>query len=235
MSAAEFSALLLLFAAATFTPGPNTTLSTALAANRGLRGALHFICAVPAGWVLLLLLCGAGLGALVMAAPWLRWGILAVGVGYMLWLAARLARSGTLGQADARQLDVSFVEGVGLQFLNVKVWLLALTVVAGWVLGHPDWLARLGWTGLLMVGFGFASNFTYALVGALLRGWLAQGRRLLWFNRAMAAALVATSAWMVWSAATAPQREVGALHAPLTTPTTIAVSADGASAEGQAA
>ena len=200
MSAAEFSALLLLFAAATFTPGPNTTLSTALAANRGLRGALHFICAVPAGWVLLLLLCGAGLGALVLAAPMLRWGILAAGVAYMLWLAARLARSGTLGQADARQLDVSFVEGVGLQFLNVKVWLLALTVVAGWVLGHPDWLARLGWTGLLMVGFGFASNFTYALVGALLRGWLAQGRRLLWFNRAMALALVATAGWMAWSA-----------------------------------
>jgi len=200
MTASEFSALLVLATATSFTPGPNTTLSTALAANRGLRGALHFICAVPAGWVLLLLLCGLGLGALVLAVPVLRWAILAAGVAYMLWLAARLARSGTLGQADARQLDVSFVEGVGLQFLNVKVWLLALTVVAGWVQGHPDWLARLGWTGLLMVGFGFASNFTYALVGALLRGWLAQGRRLLWFNRALALALVATAGWMAWSA-----------------------------------
>jgi threonine/homoserine/homoserine lactone efflux protein len=80
MSTAEFSALLLLFAAATFTPGPNTTLATALAANRGLRGTLHFICAVAAGWIMLLLLCGAGLGALVLAAPWLRWGILVVGV-----------------------------------------------------------------------------------------------------------------------------------------------------------
>ena len=199
MSAAELSALTLLFAAATFTPGPNTTLSTALAANRGLRGTLHFICAVPVGWALLLL-CGLGLGALVLAAPLLRWAILFMGVVYMLWLAARLARSGTLGQADARQLDVSFVEGVGLQFLNVKVWLLSLTAVAGWVAGHPDWLARLGWTGLLTVGFGFASNFTYALVGALLRGWLAQGRRLLGFNRVMAGALVLTAAWMAWSA-----------------------------------
>ena len=200
MNAAEFSALLLLFAAATFTPGPNTTLATALAANRGLRGSLHFICAVPAGWVVLLLLCGVGLGTLVLALPALRWGILGLGLAYMLWLAARLARSGTLGQADARQLDVSFVEGVGLQFLNVKVWLLALTAVAGWVVGHPDWLARLGWTLLLMVVFGFSSNFTYALVGSLLRGWLAQGRRLLWFNRLMALALVLTAAWMAWSA-----------------------------------
>ena len=56
----------------------------------------------------------------------------------------------------------------------------------------------------VMLFFGFASNFTYALIGSLLRGWLAQGQRLLWFNRVMAAALVATSAWMVWSALAAP-------------------------------
>ena len=39
MTAAELSALLVLATATSFTPGPNTTLSTALAANRGLRGA----------------------------------------------------------------------------------------------------------------------------------------------------------------------------------------------------
>ena len=77
MTAAEFSALLLLATASTFTPGPNTTLSTAIAANRGLRGALRFVCAVPAGWALLLGLCGVGLGALVMALPLLA----EVGVG----------------------------------------------------------------------------------------------------------------------------------------------------------
>ncbi len=201
MTPAEFGALLLLFAAATFTPGPNTTLSTALAANRGLRGALHFVCAVPAGWAVLLLLCGAGLGGLVEAMPALRWGILLAGVVYMLWLAARLARSGTLGQADARRLNLSFAEGVGLQFVNVKVWLLMLTAVAGWVAGRPDWLARLGWMLVLTVAFGFASNFSWALVGSLLRGWLGRERRLLWFNRTMALALALSAAWMVWAAA----------------------------------
>jgi hypothetical protein len=33
-------------------------------------------------------------------------------------------------------------------------------------------------------------------VGHALRGWLAHGARLLWFNRALAAVLVATAAWM---------------------------------------
>lgn len=207
MSPAEFGALFLLFAAATFTPGPNTTLATALAANRGLRGSLHFVCAVPVGWVVLLLLCGVGLGTLVVAVPLLYWGILLVGVLYMLWLAARLARSGRLAEADSAQLDVSFFEGVWLQFLNVKVWFLVLAVVAGWVAGQPDWPVRLGWTLALMVIFGFSSNFTYALAGSLLRSWLAQGQRLLWFNRLMALALVLTALWMLGSATQAGPRD----------------------------
>ena len=193
----ELTALLLLATAMSFSPGPNTTLSTALAANRGLPAALHFVLAVPVGWSLLLLLCAAGLGAVVMALPPLRWAIKAVGIGYLLWLALRLARAGQLAQADARQLDVRFWQGVALQFVNIKAWLLALTIVAGWVLGRSDSLQRLAVVLPVMVFFAFSSNLTYAAVGALLRQWLAQGRRLLWFNRAMALVLVATAAWLV--------------------------------------
>ena len=202
MTAAEFSALLVLATASSFTPGPNTTLSTAIAANRGLRGAMRFVCAVPTGWAGLFVLCALGVGALVMAVPVLRWGILAVGVGYMLWLAWRLAGSRTLSQADERRLQVSFAEGVGLQFLNIKAWMLALSIVAGWLAGRPDWLARFGLVLPVMVAYAFFSNLLYAAIGSLLRGWLAHGRRLLWFNRVMALALVATAAWMLWSAST---------------------------------
>lgn len=44
-----FTALLVLATAMSFTPGPHTTLSTALAANHGLRRAMPFVCAVPVG------------------------------------------------------------------------------------------------------------------------------------------------------------------------------------------
>jgi threonine/homoserine/homoserine lactone efflux protein len=48
-----------------------------------------------------------------------------------------------------------------------------------------------------MVAFAFSSNFVYALLGSLLRQWLSQGARLLWFNRALALVLVATAVWML--------------------------------------
>lgn len=200
MPLSEFTALLLVATAASFTPGPNTTLSTAIAANRGLRGAMRFVCAVPVGWGLLFLACAMGVGALIVAVPALRWAVLGLGTAYMLWLAARLARSGTLAQADGARLDITFWQGVLLQFLNIKAWMLALAVVAGWIAGRPDAPTRLTLVLPVMVVFGFVSNLTYALVGSLLRDWLAQGRRLLGFNRLMAAALVLTAGWMAWSA-----------------------------------
>ena len=196
MNTAEFSALLLLTTAASFTPGPNTTLSTALAANFGFRRSLRFVFAVPVGWGALFSLCAAGVGSLVVAAPALRYGIQGVGVGYLLWLAFKLAQSRSLAQADASRLSVTFWRGVMMQFLNIKAWMLALTVVAGWLAGRPDALARFAITLPLMLVFGLASNLAYALVGSLLREWLAQGGRLLWFNRGMAAILAATAAWM---------------------------------------
>lgn len=197
MPLVEFTALLVLATAMSFTPGPNTTLSTALAANRGLPAAMRFVVAVPVGWSALLLVCAAGLGAVVMAVPALRWAIKAVGIGYLLWLALRLARSARLSEADAARLSVGFWEGAALQFVNIKAWLLALTIVAGWIVGREDHLQRLAIVVPVMVAFAFTSNLTYAAMGALLRHWLAHGRRLLWFNRAMAAVLVATALWMV--------------------------------------
>ncbi len=202
MTAAELSALLVLATATSFTPGPNTTLSTALAANRGLRGALHFVLAVPVGWGLLFTLSAVGLGSLVMAMPPLRWAIVLGGVGYLLWLARRLWGSGQLSQADHSRMDVTFVQGVLLQFLNIKAWMLALSIVAGWVAGKPDATSRYLQTLPLMLFFAFSSNFTYALAGSMLRHWLAQGTRLLAFNRIMALVLTATAGWIAWNMST---------------------------------
>ena len=192
--------MLLLATLTSFTPGPNTTLSTALAANLGLRHALRFVVAVPVGWGLLVCVCAAGVGSLVMAWPVLRLAIQSVGVGYLLWLAYKLANTRHLASADSAGLQVGFIQGVLLQFLNIKAWMLALTVVASWMAGRDDALQRFAVILPLMLAFGLASNLTYALVGSLLRDWLSgpdhSHQRLRFFNRSMAAILVATALWM---------------------------------------
>jgi threonine/homoserine/homoserine lactone efflux protein len=204
MSEQEFIALLTLATAMSFTPGPNTTLAAALGANLGLRRTLFFVAAVPTGWTLMMLGCGLGLGALLMAAPGLRLVVKAVGIAYLLWLAWQLAGSGRLAEADTARLSVGFWQGVALQFVNIKAWMLALALAAGWVASAAGQVApnpgeRLAIVCAVMAVFALASNLAYAALGAVLRGWLADGVRLLWFNRVMALALLATALWMVWA------------------------------------
>jgi threonine/homoserine/homoserine lactone efflux protein len=85
MTAEEFATLLTFATAMSFTPGPNTMLATALAANFGMRRSWRFIVAVPAGWTLMMVACGLGLGALVLARSAAQRQ--AVGVAYLVWLA----------------------------------------------------------------------------------------------------------------------------------------------------
>ena len=216
MNAAELGALLIFATAVSFTPGPNTTLSAALAANRGMRAALRFVCAVPVGWGLMFTASAAGLGALVVAQPLLRLAIVAGGVAYLLWLARRLWSTNALAQADSAGLSIGFLQGVGLQFLNIKAWMLALSLVAGWVAGRPDAMQRFGWVLAAMLAFAFVSNFVYAAIGSVLREWLAgpvvdgvaSARRLMVFNRMMAVALALTAVWML-AVGVAPARSPG--------------------------
>jgi threonine/homoserine/homoserine lactone efflux protein len=207
MSSEELFALIALATVGTFTPGPNTALSAAIAANHGLRRALPFVCAVPAGWGLLLVLNAAGLGVMVLGYPPLRWGLLTAGVLYLLWLAWKLANTQHLSEAVIGPV-VGFKQGVMLQFINIKAWFLALSVVSGWVIGHDDTVARLLETLPIFMFFGLTSNLTYAWIGASLRHWLRgpndTAQRLQWFNRMMALALLGTVVWMVRSALQAP-------------------------------
>ncbi len=207
MNSDELFALTALATAGTFTPGPNTTLSATLAANHGLRRALPFVCAVPVGWGILLILNATGLGLAVLGFPTLRWGLFAAGVLYLLWLAYQLASTKRLSEG-AQGPVVGFKQGVMLQFINIKAWLLALSVVSGWVIGHDDTLGRLLETLPIFMFFGLASNLAYAWMGAGLRQWLRGPNntacRLQWFNRAMATALISTGLWMARFALQAP-------------------------------
>ena len=150
----------------------------------------------------MMLACGLGMGALVLGSPALRLAIKLVGVSYMVWLAWKLSAAAKFGQADAARMDITFWSGVALQFVNIKAWMLALTLTAGWVVnaaGSPSTNPgqRLAIVCVVMAVFAFTSNFSYALMGSLLRDFLSKGRRLLWFNRLLALVLLATAAWMV--------------------------------------
>jgi threonine/homoserine/homoserine lactone efflux protein len=192
----ELIALAVFLAFGTFTPGANTAVSTMLGANYGWPRALPFIGGVALAFVAIYALCAAGAGMLVTTTPWaasvLKWG----GLAYMLWLSWRIARTAAL--QDAGQAKPLHAEhGLANCFANPKVWMLAISVVAQYAAQSASWHAL---AAALFGAFGFASNFAWALLGSGLKPWLSHSARLLWFNRAMGAALAVTALWIAFRA-----------------------------------
>lgn len=198
LTSAEWLSLLTFASAMSFTPGPNTTVSTVIGAQRGWRAALPFILGVTGGWSLLLVACVFGLGALLQAWPAAQRVLTGLGVLMMLWLAWRLAgvrQLQALSDPPAAELP-GLATGLAMQAVNIKAWLLGMTLSATWITVQSPWGWRLAAVLPVMAAFAFTSNLSYALIGAGLRRWLSQGVRLVVFNRTMAGVLAATALWV---------------------------------------
>ena len=196
----ELIALFIFSAAMSFSPGPNTMLTTAIASNEGIRKTIPFALAVPVGWLLIMLSCGLGIGAMITEMPSLRLSIKLLGCAYLIWLSYKLCGTKKLHEVNSARLNINFPKGVLLQFLNIKVWLLAITITGTWIIdaeGQPSTNPneRLALACAVVMFFAFTSNMSYALAGALFRTWLGSGNRLAIFNYFLAGLLVATAIW----------------------------------------
>jgi len=196
----ELIALFIFSAAMSFSPGPNTMLTTAIASNEGIRKTIPFALAVPVGWLLIMLSCGLGIGAMITEMPSLRLSIKLLGCAYLIWLAYKLCRTKKLHEVNSARLNINFPKGVLLQFLNIKVWLLAITITGTWIIDAEGQAStnpneRLALACAIVMFMAFTSNMTYALAGALFRTWLGSGNRLAIFNYFLAFLLFATAIW----------------------------------------
>ena len=162
--------------ASSITPGPNNLMLSASGIAFGLKRTLPHMLGVFVGFLLLLLLCAAGVGAVVAAFPAVALGLKIGGSVYLLHLAWGMR--GVFAPAGAARpaRPLTIVEAVLFQFANPKGWLMALTAASVFV---PQISPR--WLGVLVVCGVFASvNLpcigTWTLLGASLRRGLALER-----------------------------------------------------------
>lgn len=186
------------------TPGPNNMMLLASGVNFGFRRTIPHMIGISAGVALLLLAVGFGLHEVLQRWPAIFTVIKYAGVGYLLWLAWRIARSGPLGDGsgEGRGRPMSFVEAAAFQWVNPKAWVMAVGAMATYTIEANYTLTVLIVAAVFMFVCGPATG-TWTLFGVALRRWLQDPTRNRIFNIAMALLLVA-SLWPVaaeWAAA----------------------------------
>ena len=139
------------------TPGPNNILSMSTASRLGFRRSYPFNLGVWAGFSVVMLLCTLFCSTLSALVPKIEPFMLLLGAAYMLHLAWKIFRSDTVSEKeDGRG---TFVSGLLLQFVNVKIWLAGIVATQIYVLpSFQGDIPRLILFALLQAACGFAST-----------------------------------------------------------------------------
>lgn len=180
------------------TPGPNCMVALATGANFGARAAIGHALGVMIGFSLMLAAAALGVAGLIAAHPIVGTGLRWLGIAYLVWLGITLIRAGQLSDRSvARPPRVH--ESALLQLANPKAWMLVIATTGAYQgIARPVWLQQV----LITLTFCASCSLAIALwawLGASMREWLAEPRRLRWFNGLAGLSLVVTAAWTALS------------------------------------
>ncbi|MBF7141991.1 MULTISPECIES: LysE family translocator [Pseudomonas] len=177
---------------ASITPGPTNLIVLSTSARRGWRACVPIILGAGAGAALLVWIAGTGAGTALLALPYARTAMTALGLCWMLWLAWKLFTSPVApldAAASEPPRELGLVGALLLQWVNPKSWLMALAVIGVFTAdGQPL-------TPLCMAFFLVALPClgAWALLGRGAARWLSTPAHLRWMNRSLALLLVLSS------------------------------------------
>lgn len=173
------------------TPGPNNFLLTSSGATFGLRRTLPHIIGIRIGISGLLLLCAAGISALIEHYPFLHNGLRYIGVAYMSYLALKLIYAGgRLSQSHATN-PFNWQQAAMFQMANVKAWAACISVVASYTLTSHYWLSVL-WIILAFTVTGLIANLSWACLGQATSVYLNTPNKIRLFNYILSFLTIAT-------------------------------------------
>jgi threonine/homoserine/homoserine lactone efflux protein len=188
MSYDLFLALLGFAFVTSVTPGPNNMMLLASGVNFGLRRTVPHMLGISLGHMLMVVVVGLGLSGIFHAEPRLMVALKVAAVGYMLWLAWKIAHAAAPGTADAAARPFTFLQAAAFQWVNPKAWAMALGAIAAYA-PEPD-PARIAIVAGVFAAVNLPSVSVWAGAGQALRGCLSDPRKLSVFNWTMAVLLV---------------------------------------------
>jgi threonine/homoserine/homoserine lactone efflux protein len=181
--------------ASSITPGPVNVVALSAGARHGLAASMRHVSGATVGFTLLLLLIGLGLHELLAHFPNLIDIVKWAGIGFLLYMAYKLAvDDGRLG-ADKPARCPSFAHGAAMQWLNPKAWLASLAGMGAYAANGESGLVW-QFTALYFV-ICYVSIASWAYAGTFLRKYLQESKRVRLFNRVMAALLAASALYLL--------------------------------------
>jgi threonine/homoserine/homoserine lactone efflux protein len=173
------------------TPGPNNTMLLSSGVNFGFRRTLPHMLGITSGCMVMMIAIGLGLGHLFERVPALYAALEATSIAYLLYLAWKIAASGSLSLKSGEQRPMTFVQAAAFQWINPKAWMMVVTGVTAFRL-HENLLANAVLLAIAFAIVNLPSISVWAAFGIGVRRFLSNPGALRVFNWSMAALLIAS-------------------------------------------
>lgn len=172
------------------TPGPNNLMLMASGANFGFWRTIPHMLGISIGFLVLLLLTGAGLVQVFDRFPVTYTILKVISVAYLIFLAWKIANAAPVEkQADAGR-PMTFLQAAAFQWVNPKAWAMALTAITVYV--ADGGVLMLVAAAVLFALVNLPSVTVWTVLGQQMARILTNPARLRTFNWTMAALLIAS-------------------------------------------
>jgi threonine/homoserine/homoserine lactone efflux protein len=155
------------------TPGPNNIMLTSSGIWFGFRRSIPHMLGITFGFGVLLAICAAGIGTLVMAVPAMQMVLKSAGSAYLLYLAWQMRAMRFERDLTQTHQPLGFMGAAAFQFCNPKAWIMAITGGAAFLPPLAPAALAIAVYCLVFCAVNLPCISLWAGAGALLRRYLA--------------------------------------------------------------
>lgn len=161
-----------------WSPGPNNIMLLSTASKYGIKKNLKFMLGIWTGSLTLMILCGVFCSALASLIPGIQPVMKYVGAAYLIYLAYKTLRR-LPPQESSSEKEPSYIMGIFLQLVNVKIIVYGLTMFSTFILPHVRSTILLFPLAFYLMILGAIGNLIWAFAGNILKRFYTAHYRLM--------------------------------------------------------
>lgn len=161
-----------------WSPGPNNILLLSTASTYGIKKNLKLMLGIWTGSLTLMCLCGLFCSTLGRIIPGIQPVMKYVGAAYILYLAWQTWKRRPPAEQGA-QKEPTYLMGLLLQLLNVKIIIYGLTMFSSYILPYEHRVSVLFFFAVYLMFLGAVGNLIWAFAGNILKRFYNSHYRLM--------------------------------------------------------
>jgi threonine/homoserine/homoserine lactone efflux protein len=180
-------------------PGPGVLSTAGVGSAFGYRPGARYVLGLFLGTNMVCLAVITGVATVVLASPVVRTVLLILSAMYLLYLASKVAFSGSKIAFIKADRAPGIRDALLLQALNPKAYVVNTTMIAGFPLGFGSYWAEIAVKLLIMNAIWIPLHFLWLWFGVALRRLDLAPQTQRKINYAMAGAMVLVVVMALWS------------------------------------